>query len=162
MQKKIVILSVLMLFTVVVFSQENLNMNEVKLDLSMYPEAKNGFSMFTIQLEPKENESNFQIEMYVGKIAEVDCNKYRLLGEFSKQNLQGWGYSYYEFNSNGDIMGTRMACKDSSKHKELVKSSVILVRYNSKLPIVVYLPNKMSLKYKIWERKEVEFEAKQQ
>ncbi|SNR33489.1 ecotin [Lutibacter agarilyticus] len=164
MMKKTVISSILLLFAVFVFSQENTNkITELKeLDISMYPVPKEGFSLYTIQLEPKQNEANFQIELYAEKIEEVDCNKYQLLGEFIKHNLEGWGYSYYEFNSNGDIMGTRMACPNSSKHEEFVKSSVILVRYNSNIPIVVYLPNKMSLKYKIWERNEVEFEAKQQ
>lgn len=164
MIKKTVISSILLLFTVFVFSQKNTNKtSELKeQDISMYPSPKEGFSMYTIQLEPKQNETNFQIELYAGKIAEVDCNKYQLLGEFSKHNLQGWGYSYYEFNSNGEVMGTRMACPEDSKHEEFVKSSVVLVRYNSKSPIVVYLPNKMSLKYKIWERNKVEFDAKQQ
>ena len=164
MIKKTVISIILLLFTVFVFSQEHTDKtSELKeLDVSIYPLSKEGFSMFTIQLEPKQNEANFQIELYVGKIVEVDCNKYQLLGEFSKKNVQGWGYSYYEFNSNGEVMGTRMGCPENSKHEEFVKSSVVLARYNSKLPIVVYLPNTMSLKYKIWERKEVEFEAKQQ
>lgn len=132
-----------------------------KPNLTMYPEPTEGFSMFTIQLEPNKNEANYQVELYVGKMAEVDCNKYRLLGCFLKHNVQGWGYSYYKFISNGELMGTRMACPEGLKKQEFVKSSVELVRYNSKLPIVVYIPNEFSLKYKIWERNDIEFEAKQ-
>lgn len=154
---------VLILLTAFVFGQENSNSNSVKeLDLSMYPAPKEGVSMFTIQLEPKENETAYQIELFAGKNAEVDCNTYRLMGEFSTQTVQGWGYSYYEFNSNGQIMGTRRACADNLKQNEFVKSSGNLVRYNSKLPVVVYIPNEMSLRYKIWESNNLEFEAKQQ
>lgn len=162
--KKIIILSILLMLTGIVLSQENLDKKTAMKthDISMYPSSVDGFSMFTITLEAKDNEADYQIELYAGKMAAIDCNNHRLLGEFSKQTVNGWGYSYYEFKSNGELMSTLRACPDNSKHQEFVKSSTILVRYNSKLPIVVYLPNNISLKYKIWERGEAEFEAKEQ
>ena len=130
------------------------------LNIKMYPTPKEGFKQFIIQLEPKEDEINFKVEIYIGINAEVDCNKHQLSGDFTKQNLEGWGYNYYEFNSSGMLISTRMFCPEESKHQEFVTSNAELLRFNSKLPIVIYVPIGMEVRYKIWERKEEEFKAK--
>lgn len=160
MQKN-VFFSILFLFVVLVSCDDNnkqINLMN-NIDISMFPTSKEGMSRFIIQLEAKENEKDFKVEIYAGKMAEIDCNTYNLLGDFEQMNLKGWGYSFYNFNSNGMIVGTRKGCPESSKHQAFVSSTSKLIRYNSKLPIVVYLPKGIELKYKIWQRNDEEFSA---
>jgi ecotin len=130
-----------------------------KLNIEMFPTPKEGFEQFVIEVPSKEQEDDFKLEIYAGKNAEIDCNNYRLSGVFTKQTLDGWGYNYYEFSSNGTLAGTLMACPEESKHIEFIKSTSELLRYNSKVPIVIYAPKGFEIRYKIWKREIDEFEA---
>ena len=128
-------------------------------DMSMYPVPQEGFKRVFIHLEEQENEADFQIEFYAGKTMEIDCNKHALMGEFIEQNLSGWGYSYYNFETNSEFRTTLMACPDDEKHQEFVKSTTKMVRYNSKLPIVIYIQDGFQIKYSIWKRQELVLDA---
>jgi len=47
-----------------------------------------------------------------------------------------------------------MACPDGSKHSAFVAADLganALQRYNSRLPIVVYVPKGTEVKYRIWQ-----------
>jgi ecotin len=148
-----------LIFMVITSGYSQKNATKISHDLKMFPTAEEGFKRVVISLKPQENETNFKVEIYGGITAEVDCNKHSLAGEFIQQNLKGWGYHYYEFETNGMLLGTLMGCPDDSKHKEFVKSKPELLRYNSKLPIVIYVPNNYTIKYKIWQRNTQELEA---
>ncbi|KAF1019879.1 MAG: Ecotin [Pseudomonas sp.] len=45
-----------------------------------------------------------------------------------------------------------MACPDTTKRKDFVPviGKGFLLRYNSKLPIVVYVPKDVEVRYRIW------------
>lgn len=133
--------------------------NMKAFDLSIFPNPEEGFVKYIIELEPQENEDDFQVELYAGKNAKVDCNKHTLIGEFAKKNLEGWGYNYYKFESDGQMRSTLMACPDSELKDEFVRSLSIKVRYNSKLPIVIYAPESFEINYQIWERGTKVFKA---
>ena len=50
-----------------------------------------------------------------------------------------------------------MACPDQKKTKKFVTASLGddgMLRYNSKLPIVIYAPENVEVKYRIWEAQE--------
>ncbi|HDG1126883.1 TPA: hypothetical protein PCZ26_000645, partial [Klebsiella aerogenes] len=50
-----------------------------------------------------------------------------------------------------------MACPDGKKEKKFVTAGLGdtgLLRYNSKLPIVVYTPANVEVKYRIWKAEE--------
>ncbi|RXP55789.1 ecotin [Lutibacter sp. HS1-25] len=135
------------------------NPMEQSIDLTMFPKANEGYKLVYIALEPKDNESDFQIEVYAGKNAIVDCNKHSLMGQFTEENLSGWGYNYYQFVSNGKLRSTLMACPDSDTSEKFVISISKMIPYNSKLPIVIYVPDTVEVKYKIWERQALEMNA---
>lgn len=119
-------------------------------DTSMYPEAKDGQERVLINLPKLENEEDYEIELLVGKWAEVDCNQHNLLGEFEEVTIEGWGYNYFNFESEGEMMSTRMACPDQELENKLINAPSIKARYNSKLPVVVIVPEGYTVSYKLW------------
>ncbi len=125
------------------------------MDISMFPKAKNNEVQRYISLKPLNNEENYKVELFITKEMEVDCNQHSLQCNIEVKDLQGWGYDYYIFKSDGKTMSTMMMCPETSKTKKDIPSDSKLIRYNSKLPIVVYLPEGYKLKYKIWSSGEV-------
>jgi ecotin len=120
-----------------------------KLQIEMFPKAKEGFKQAYIQLPVAKNESDLKVEFFVGVEKLLDCNKHFLLGEVTTQDLQGWGYNYYEVESNGETGGTLMGCPDQKKTRKFVSLQPEIVRYNSKLPLVFYIPKDMEVRYRI-------------
>ncbi|MDX2417970.1 MAG: ecotin family protein [Xanthomonadales bacterium] len=90
----------------------------------------------------------------MGKTIEINCNQHWLSGTLEKETIVGWGYSYYILrNAGGPAASTRMACPTGEKRKEAfvqVRGDGQLLRYNSKLPIVVYVPTGFEVHYLIW------------
>ena len=65
--------------------------------------------------------------------------------------LAGWGYTFYEVTGQDTTMSTMMAAPEGSeKIKQFVSGTPLLIRYNSRLPIVVYAPEGYEIKYRIW------------
>ncbi|HRO76739.1 MAG TPA: ecotin family protein [Crocinitomicaceae bacterium] len=123
-------------------------------DISMFPEPTEGFKKVVIYLPEKKNEDLLQLEIVVGKNAEVDkCNNHFLMGDLKEMDLSGWGYTYYNFKSSGDIAGTKMGCPTNETVTKFVMAKSKIIRYNSKIPVVIYVPNGTDVKYKVWKTK---------
>lgn len=117
-----------------------------------FPKPESGFTRQVIHLAPKPQEENFQVEVLAGKTLTVDCNRQRLGGILEEKNLQGWGYPFYRLEKVIGPMSTRMACPDGKSKQESVPvvGDGFLLRYNSKLPIVLYVPKDIEVRYRIW------------
>ena len=120
--------------------------------LKPYPAAAEGYSRHVIELPAQANEAEHKVEIIAGKTLEVDCNQQRLGGQWQEKTVEGWGYSYYELGQVGPAMSTLMACPDSSRKQAFVRVGVEpqLVRYNSKLPLVIYAPKDVEVRYRVW------------
>jgi ecotin len=136
------------LFTTNVVAQKNVQKFE-KLDISMYPKAEKGFKQVIVQLPIEKNEDNLKIELFIGSEKMVDCNIHNLIGKTTEETVKGWGYNYFTVESSGETTSTRMACPNPPT-KKFVTLEPILTRYNSKLPIVLYVPQNIDVKYRIW------------
>jgi ecotin len=122
-----------------------------------YPKADKGMKRQVIQLPAQQDEANFKVELLIGKTLEVDCNQHRLGGQLESKTLEGWGYDYYIFDKVTSPVSTMMACPDGKKEKKFVTAYLgdnSLLRYNSKLPIVVYTPENVEVKYRVWKAEE--------
>jgi ecotin len=139
---------VLLIVSTFSFAQEG---NYEPLDLEMFPKAETGFKQVYIQVPIIENEENYKIELHIGKEALVDCNQHVLIGEVVEQTLEGWGYTYFKVNTDGSMASTKMACLDSKMERKFIKIAPQLLRYNSRMPVVVYVPEGISVKYKIFK-----------
>ena len=119
-----------------------------------YPQAEKGMKRQVIQLPAQQDEANFKVELLIGQTLEVDCNQHRLGGQLESKTLQGWGYDYYVFDKVMSPVSTMMACPDGKKEKKFITAYLGddgMLRYNSKLPIVVYTPENVDVKYRIWK-----------
>lgn len=122
-----------------------------------YPKAEKGMKRQVIQLAPEKDESTLKVELLIGQTLEVDCNRHRLGGELDSKTLEGWGYDYYVFDKVTSPVSTMMACPDGKKEKKFITAYLGedgMLRYNSKLPIVVYTPENVEVKYRIWKADE--------
>ncbi|RLZ11700.1 serine protease inhibitor ecotin [Faecalibacter macacae] len=142
--KKILLFSILSFSSITSFAQ-------MKEDIKMFPKPENGQVQKVIRVEPRENENDYMVEIFVGKKTTVDaCNNHFLLGKVEAKDLQGWGYTYYDFTSDGNIAGTLKACIDNKQVEKVVYAQSEKLRYNSRLPIVIYTPEGYEVNYRIW------------
>jgi ecotin len=126
-------------------------MAQEKSETSMFPKPKEGQKQYIIKVPKQSDESQYKIEVLVGKREKVDkCNQHHLAGKLVSKDLSGWGYTYFDFESEGNILATMMACPDGKRVEKLILAPGELVRYNSKLPVVLYAPEGYEVSYKIW------------
>lgn len=121
--------------------------------LQEYPKL-NGYMPHIITVPQKENESLLKVQIVPGKTMEIDCNKHGLQGKYERKMLNN-SETYFVFLSKGEVFSTMMGCPDNSKRQAFVSGPTIFTHYNSKSPFVVYTPNGIDLKYRIWQASEM-------
>lgn len=147
---KVMMLAIAMVSFAGAASAQNKKMTaEQEKQLAAYPEAKEDMVRHVIFLKKRSDESLFKVELIPGKVMNVDCNHHSLMGKLETKDVKGWGYTYYEFTSNGQTRSTMMACNKPNEDR-FVWGETQLVRYNSNLPLVVYAPKGYDVKYRIW------------
>ena len=121
-------------------------------DLKAYPAPSTDQTRHVIRLPARPNEDDLKLELIVGKTQMVDCNNQRLGGAIETRTAEGWGYDYFVVSDLGQGMSTRMACPDDSTKQAFVRGGgePTLIRYNSRLPVVVYAPRDVEVRYRIW------------
>lgn len=124
-------------------------------ELKAYPEAQDGFKRTVITLPPMSNEKQHMVAVYAGIYHETDCNKHFLIGGMQTNTLEGYGYEYFTVETDGMVGSTMMACPQGSpKTKSFVHLQPIMINYNSKVPIVVYAPENVQIRYKVFTEDE--------
>jgi ecotin len=122
--------------------------------LQAFPEAKEGMERTVIVLPHKERgeEDGFKVELIAGKTMLTDgVNLMRLGSTITPTPLEGWGYTYYVVSGSEVAMSTLMAAPEGGeKVEQFVQGTPILIRYNSRLPIVVYAPQGYEIRYRVW------------
>jgi ecotin len=124
-------------------------------ELKAFPAAKEGMERFVIVLPHKERgeEDDFKVELIPGKTMLTDgVNLMRVGMKIEARPLKGWGYTFYEVTGRGLGMSTMMAVPPGTPQVEkFVSGTPLLIRYNSRLPVVVYAPQGFEIRYRIWQ-----------
>jgi ecotin len=123
-------------------------------ELQAFPDAREGMERLVIVLPHKERgeEDGFKVELTPGKMMLTDgVNLMRLGSTIAPRPLEGWGYTYYEVTGSDVAMSTLMAAPEGGqKIERFVAGAPLLIPYNSRLPIVVYVPEGYEVRYRIW------------
>jgi len=123
-------------------------------NLKAFPAAAAGTTRYVINLPKLDDEDDAQVEIQVGKIVSTDArNRYSFGGKIERETIKGWGYDRYTVRALGPMSGTQMAVDPSvSKVERFVtlRGGPNLIRYNSKLPVVVYVPDGVEVRYRVW------------
>jgi ecotin len=90
----------------------------------------------------------------VGKTLELDAqNRYFFAGNLEEITIEGWGFPKYVVKEIGPMAGTRIGVDPNApKIKRFVAlgGEPKLLRYNSLLPLVVYVPKDAEVKIRVW------------
>lgn len=122
--------------------------------LKPFPPAGEGMSRFVIMLPSVQNEELLKVELLVGKRVMLDpANRYFFGGRLERETVKGWGYDYFILKSLGPMAGTLMSVDpDLPKVERFITlgGEPQLHRYNSRLPLVIYVPKGIEVRYRIW------------
>ncbi|RQO33999.1 proteinase inhibitor I4 serpin [Herminiimonas sp. KBW02] len=123
-------------------------------NMKAFPVAEKGMTRHVLQLPAQSDESAYKVELIVGKeVATDERNRYFFGGVIEEKNIEGWGYTRYVVPKLGPMAGTMMAIDPNApKVTRFISLSggPYLIRYNSRLPVVVYVPQGVEVRYKIW------------
>jgi ecotin len=122
--------------------------------MKAFPPASEGMIRHVLQLPKQVDESAFRVELIAGKTVQVDKeNRYFFAGKIEIETIKGWGFPRYNVSKLGPLAGTRMAADPNApKVNRFVTlgGEPYLIRYNSRLPIVVYAPEGIEVRYRLW------------
>ena len=123
-------------------------------NMKAFPPAGAGMVRHVLQLPPQTDESAFRVELIVGKTLQLEAgNRYFFAGKIEAENIPGWGFTRYVVGQLGPMAGTLMAVDpDAPKVARFIQlaGEPYLIRYNSRLPVVVYVPDGVEVRYRIW------------
>lgn len=123
-------------------------------NMKAFPAAAAGTARYVLQLPKQADESALKVELIVGRMVETDAeNRYFFSGRIEEEIIEGWGFPRYTVSTLGPMAGTLMAPDpDRPKINRFVTlgGDPYIIRYNSRLPIVVYVPEDTEVRYRIW------------
>lgn len=123
-------------------------------NMAAFPPAGEGMVRYVLQLSKQDDESACKVQLIVGKIVLVDeNNKYFFSGKIEEETIEGWGFLRYTVSKLGPMAGTLMAIDPNAPKVSrfiTLGGEPYLIRYNSRLPIVVYAPEDVEVRYRIW------------
>ena len=123
-------------------------------NMKAFPPTGEGMVRHVLQLPQQADESGFKVELIVGKTVETDAgNRYFFAGRIEEETIKGWGFPRYMVSKLGAMAGTLMAVDPNAPKVTrfiTLGGAPYIIRYNSRLPVVVYVPEGVEVRYRIW------------
>jgi ecotin len=123
-------------------------------NMNAFPPPEKGMVRYVLQLPKQEDESTFKVELVAGKTVRLDeRNRYFFPGEIRKEDIKGWGFTRHIVSRLGPLAGTQMAIDPHAPRVSrfiALGGEPYLIRYNSRLPVVVYAPEGVEVRYRVW------------
>lgn len=139
-----------------------------------YPEAGVGEKRIVFALDPQGEDDEmdgWMLQLIPGRMtrmsqSEAAADTQVLEGTVEEKVVEGWGYPYYRVElgdcstsepspADGGAAGGEEEVEEEQVTKFVTISSQATFPYNSKVPVVVYLPKDAELRYSIWTATEV-------
>jgi ecotin len=123
-------------------------------NMKAFPPAEEGMVRYVINLPEQEDETAWRVELLVGQTVQLDAaNRYFFAGTLETETIEGWGFDRHILRQLGPLAGTLMAVNpDAPKVERFITlgGEPRLLRYNSRLPLVVYVPDGVEVRYRFW------------
>jgi ecotin len=123
-------------------------------NMKAFPPPEKGIVRYVLQLPKQDDESAFKVELIVGKTVSLDeQNRYFFSGKIQQETVKGWGFTRYNVSQLGPMAGTQIAVDPNAPKVNrfiALGGEPYLIRYNSRLPVVVYVPEGVEVCYRIW------------
>ena len=123
-------------------------------ELQVYPPAEKEQVRYVWHPPRLAEEYNARVELIVGKEIETDgVNRYSMVGTIETIPIKGYGYDRYVVKSEGKFIRTLIGIPPGTpKVNRFIRigQGPTLVRYNSRLPIVVYAPSGFIVRLRVW------------
>ena len=124
-------------------------------ELKAFPKADKGMERFVIELPHRDRgeENSYKVEIIPGKTMMTDgVNRMSLGLSVEAKPLKGWGYTFYQVKGKAIGMSTLIGVPAGTKKvKKFVQGKPLIIRYNSRLPVVIYAPKGTEIRWRIWE-----------
>ena len=128
--------------------------SEAERNLKAFPPADEGVTRHVLMLPPHEREDSLRVELKIGKTVKIDeANRYFFGGNLQAVNIEGWGFTRHVLAELGPMAGTLMAVSPDVPVIDrfiTLGGEPQLLRYNSRLPLVVYVPTGVEVRARIW------------
>ncbi len=134
-------------------------------NLKAFPPPDEGMVRYVINVPKQRDDSAFKVELQVGKMVRTDAvNRYFFGGVLETKTIDGWGFDRHILRELGPMGGTLMAPAPKTPQTDrfiTLRGDPQLLRYNSQLPLVVYVPKDVQVRYRIWRASHLIQRAKQ-
>ena len=126
--------------------------------IKAFPAAEEGMKRYVILLPHKERgeDDDFRVEIFAGKEIDTDgVNLYHMGGQIEARPLKGWGFTYYEVEKFGPVASTLKGVPPGTPPVvKFVAMPSMTIPYNSRVPLVIYVPEEGEVRYRIWKASE--------
>jgi ecotin len=120
-------------------------------DLQAFPPAGPGQVRRVVRLPAERDETGLRVGIVVGRTMLVDCNRQIFPARIEERTAEGWGYNYYVVTAGRQPASTLMACPTNARSRQFVRAAdEPLVRYNSRVPLVIFAPTDVEVRYRVW------------
>lgn len=146
--------STLLILSSCLLAMTSVAQTEAERNLKAFPAAEDGMTRHVLMLPPHVDESSLRVELVIGKMVTTDpVNRYFFGGSLQEVNIEGWGFTRYVLAELGPMGGTLIGVDPDAPQVErfiTLGGEAQLLRYNSRLPLVVYVPKGVEVRHRVW------------
>lgn len=128
--------------------------SEAERNLKAFPPPEVGMTRHVLMLPPHNDEDSLRVELQIGKLVSTDpVNHYFFGGSLEAVRIEGWGFTRYVLEELGPMGGTLIGIDPDAPEVErfiTLGGEIQLLRYNSRLPLVVYAPEGVEVRHRVW------------
>lgn len=118
-----------------------------------YPPAGEGQKRIIFALEPHEEQEerdSYMLQIFPGYEvdAAADVDENTVTGNIEECSVEGYGYSYYRVKVDSAVAPE--PAHSTAPRRFVTVANLPMVAYDSRRPVVVYLPEDAQLRYSVW------------